>query len=178
MNKINYLTFSGIAMCLAGIFVLLSEDIGIGTTKFLVPSMFAVGGIFASLFSQANKHHQLAKQYYLLLGIGMILFAFLIGTNPNSLDEFQTNITYFMAMFGLIEIIFGFMALSSGNKLNMNVLFFRFFTGFCNLIGAVLILATSVTNGMNGLFLSGGLVTLGGIALIFFSFKIRKIDIA
>ena len=178
MNKINYLTFSGVAMCLAGIFVLLSENIGVETAKLLVPSMFALGGVLAYLFSEANKHHKLARQYHLLLGIGMILFAIIISTNSTGLEAFQQNIIYFMAMFGFIEIMFGFMALNSGDKLNMGALGFRFFTGFCNLIGAVLILATSVANQINGLFLSGGLVVLGGIAFILFSYRIRNIKIS
>lgn len=177
MNKINYLTFSGVSMCLAGIFVLLSENIGIDIAKFLVPTMFALGGILAYLFSEANKHYKLARQYHLLLGISMIAFAILISINSNGLEAFQQNITYFMAMFGLIEIMFGFMALNSKEKLNMGALGFRFFTGFCNLVGAVLILATSVIDEMNGILLSGSLVFVGGIAFIFFSFRIKKIKI-
>jgi|GEM_PF-2570595 len=177
MNKIEYLTLSGVSMLLAGLFVLLSENIGVGTSKYIVPTMFAIGGIFAYLFSAANKHYKLARQYHLLLGVGMITFAILIGVGPEGLEVFQKKITYFMVMFGLVEIMFGFMALSSSEKINMGALGFRFFTGFCNLTGAVLILATSATDEMNGLMISGGLVILGGIAFILFSFKIRKIDI-
>ncbi len=175
MNKINYLTFSGIAMILAGVFMLASESIGIGTAKFLVPLMFAIGGVFAYLFSEANKHHKIARQYHLLQGIGMVVFAFLIGIIPNSLGEFLRYVTYFMGLFGLIEILFGFMALNTGNKLNMGILISRFVAGFFNLIGAVLILATSVTDEISGLLIAGILVVLGGIAFIVFSFRIRKI---
>lgn len=174
MNKINYLTFSGVAMALAGIFLLLSESIGVGTVKFLVPLLFAVGGILAYLFSEANKHHKIARQYHLLQGIGMVVFALLIGIIPNSLGEFLKYVTYLMLLFGLIEILFGFMALNTGNKFNMKILISRFVAGFFNLIGAVLILATSVTDEISGLFIAGILIILGGIAFIIFSFRIRK----
>ena len=177
MNKVNYLTFSGVAMSLAGIFVLLSENIGIGLAKNLVLLMFGIGGLFALLFSGANKHYKLARQYYLLLGIGRIICAFLIGATPDSLDGFLKNITYFMGMFGFIELLSGFSALNSNEKINKGVLYFRFFTGFSNLIGAVLILATSITNQINGLFIAGSLVLLGGIVAILFSYKVRKVNL-
>ena len=92
-------------------------------------------------------------------------------------DEFLKYITYFMMMFGFIELLFGFMALNSGDKLNMGVLAFRFFTGFCNIVGAVLILVTSIADTNRGLFVAGCLVILGGTAFIFFSLRIRNMKV-
>ncbi len=177
MNKTNYLTFSGMAMALAGIFMLISANIGIGTAKFLVPAMFALGGIMAWLFSEANKHHKIARPYHLLQGVSMVAFAFLIGVMPNTLAEFLRYITYFMGFFGLIEILFGFMALNSGHKLNISILISRFVAGFFNLIGAVLILATVVTDELSGLLIAGTLVLLGGLAFVIFAFRIRNIKV-
>ena len=178
MNKVNYLTFSGILMGLAGVCMLLSESIGVGIAKILVPLMFASGGAMAYLFSEANKHHKIARQYHLLQGVGMIIFAILIAIAPENLSDFLRYVTYFMLLFGFIEILFGFMALNTGGKLKMGILISRFIAGFFNLIGAVLILVTSATDEIRGLMIAGALILIGGIAFIVFSFRIRKVKIA
>ena len=85
MNKINYLTFSGASMALAGITMLISESIGISIAQILVPLLFITGGIFAYLFAQANQQHKLANQYHLLQAIGLCLFGVLIATMPDNL---------------------------------------------------------------------------------------------
>ena len=178
MNKINYLTFSGVAMALGGIFMLAAEIIGIGIAKFLVPLMFAIGGVLAYMFSSANKQHRLANQYHMAQGIGMIVFAVIMGFGAENLGDFLKYVTYFMLFFGLVEILFAFMALNSSQKLNTSILISRFVAGFFNIIGAVLILATSVTDEIDGILVAGILVALGGIAFIVFSFRIRKIKSA
>ncbi|MEN0050012.1 MAG: hypothetical protein AAF806_23315 [Bacteroidota bacterium] len=104
----------------------------------------------------------------------MMTFAIIIAIIPQSLDEFLKYITYFMLLFGLLEILFGFLALNTGNKLNMNILISRFVAGFVNIIGAVLILATAVTDEISGLMIAGVLILLGGLAFVMFSFRIRK----
>ncbi len=174
MNKIKYLTFCGIAMILAGTFMLISEKIGVDISRILVPIMFATGGIFAYLFSEANKHHKIARQYHLLQGAGMIIFSILIGVNAKSLVEFLQYITFFMGTFGIIEILFGFMALNSGYKLNYRILLSRLVSGFLNALGAVIIIMTSVTDEINGLLIAGVLVILGGLGFVIFSSKIEK----
>lgn len=176
MKKINYLTFSGITMGVAGIIMLISESIGIGVAQTLVPLLFATSGVLAYLFSEANKHHKIARLYHLLQGGGMILFAFLIGIVPQSLEEFLKFVTYFVMIFGLIEILFGFMALNSGIKLNIGILISRFIAGFFSLIGAVLLLATAATNETSGLLIAGVLVLIGGLGFTMFSFRIRKMN--
>lgn len=177
MEKINYLTLSGVAMGAAGIMMLISESIGIGVAKTLVPLLFATAGILAYLFSEANKHHKIARLYHLLQGGGMVLFAFLIGVIPQSLGEFLKFVTYFVLMFGLIEILFGFMALNSGIKLNMGILISRFIAGFLSLIGAVLLLATAASDEVSGLMIAGILTIIGGVGFTMFSFRIRKMKV-
>lgn len=178
MNKINYLTISGITMSLAGLFMLLAKNIGVSTTQFLVPLMFAIGGILIFLFSQANKDHKIESQFHFILGVSMFVFALLIWTIPTKLEEFLKFFVYFIGVFGFIEILFGFMVLNSAAKLNIKMLLFRFATGFLNLIGAILVLATSVTDKFDGLLIAGILSILSGIAFVIFSFRLRKIDFA
>ncbi|MEM8527612.1 MAG: hypothetical protein AAGG68_23420 [Bacteroidota bacterium] len=176
MNKINYLTFSGLLMALAGVTMLTSETIGVDIAKIAVPVFFLLGGIFAYLFSAANKQHRIARQYHLLQGFGMMTFAVIIALVPQNLGDFLKYITYFMLLFGLLELLFGFLALNTGNQLNMNILLSRFVAGFVNIIGAVLILATAVTDEISGLMIAGVLILLGGIAFVLFSFRVKKMS--
>lgn len=162
-------------MGLAGIGMLLSEYVGIGIAKAIVPLLFAAGGIMAYLFSEANKHHKIANRYHFLQGIGMILFALLIAAIPQDLSEFLSFVTYFILLFGLIEILFGFMALNTGNNLNTGILISRFIAGFISIIGAVLILATASTSEISALMVAGILTMVGGIGFMMFSFRVRKI---
>ncbi len=164
-------------MGLAGVFMLATESVGVGTAKIFVPLLFAIGGVLSFMFSNANKQHKLANQYHMIHGISMIIFAIIIGLGAKNLGDFLNYITYFMLFFGLIEILFAFMALNSSQKLNMSILFSRFASGFFNLIGAVLILATSVTDEVSGLMIAGILTLVAGLAFVIFSFRIRKLKI-
>ena len=161
-------------MGLAGICMLLSENLGSETAKLLVPTLFGVGGVMALLFSEANKQHNIARQYHLLQGAGMVVFAILIGLIPDTLGEFLQYVTYFMLLFGLVEVLFGFTALNTGNKLNMSILISRFVAGIFNLVGALLILTISAADEESGLLVAGILVLIGGMAFVLFSFRIRK----
>ena len=176
MNKISYLTYSGLLIALAGICMYNSESVGVHIAKVLVPILFLSGGILTYLFSTANKQHKLANQYHGIQGVGVILFALLIGFGANDLGDFLKYVTYFMLFFGFIEILFGFMALNSSQKLNIGILIYRFISGFFTLIGGVLILVTSITNEISGLSIAGVLVALSGLAIIIFSYKVKNIS--
>ena len=162
-------------MALAGILILSSESIGGEVAKIFVPIAFAVAGMLAYLFSSANPQHNIARQYHLLQGVGMIVFALTIGLGANDLSDFLSYTTYFILFFGLMEILFAFMALNSSQKLNTGILISRFIAGFTNLIGAVVLLATSATSAINGLMIAGVLILLGGLAFVMFSFRIRRL---
>ncbi|MEM6318135.1 MAG: hypothetical protein AAF960_10725 [Bacteroidota bacterium] len=177
MNKTNYLTFSGVSMALAGMVMLTSESIGVAYAKILVPALFFTGGVSAYLFSAANPQHAIAKQYHLLQGAGMAIFAIIIAAGPENLGEFLMYVSYFMGVFGLIELLFAFMVLNRGDKLNKGILMSRFIAGASNLVGSVLILATSLTDELSGLIIAGILILLGGVAFILFSFRIRRMEI-
>ncbi|MEM6843572.1 MAG: hypothetical protein AAF632_15195 [Bacteroidota bacterium] len=175
MNKIKYLTLSGTFMGLAGVCMLLSENLGAEIAKLLVPVLFGIGGVMALLFSEANKQHNIARQYHLLQGVGMIVFAILIGLIPGTLGEFLQYVTHFMLLFGLVEVLFGFTALNTGTKLNMGILISRFIAGIFNLVGALLILTISAVDEISGLLVAGILVLIGGIAFVIFSLRIRRV---
>ena len=177
IEKISNLIFSGVAMALAGVVMLLSEKIGVGTAKLLVPSLFFIGGVFAILFAMANKDFKIANQFHLLQGIGMIAFAVIIGTSANNLGEFLKYVTFFVGLFGFLEIIFGFIILNMGGEIKWNILISRMLGGFAGLIGAVFLLVTTMTDELTGLNIAGVLTIIGGLSFVVFANKIKNMPI-
>ncbi len=174
MKNLNYLMLSGFCMVAAGVSMLLSESLGVQVAKILVPLAFFVGGIFAYMFATRNRTHKVAYQYHLLQGVGMMVFAMLIFIFARDLGGFLKYVSYFIGAFGLIEILFGFMATSTGQSLSMKVLFSRLTAGFFNLVGSVVLLLVTLSNEYAGLMIAGVLVVLGGTAFILFANRIAK----
>ncbi|MEN0003002.1 MAG: hypothetical protein AAF798_02620 [Bacteroidota bacterium] len=178
MAKVNYLTFTGIALLLAGIVMLISEKIGVGISKILIPLLFITGGIFSVLFSQVKTQIKAVKQYQLIHGVGLILFGIIFGLVPNTLSDFLSYATYFILFFGFIEITICFALVNSDFKFKWGDLISRFISGFFGLIGGVLILATTATDQFSALAITGIITALMGIGIVFFSVKLEKIMIA
>ncbi len=176
MNKLIYLTLSGIAMLAAGITLLLSTAIGVGTSKILVPLFLFVSGILAFLFSQANGQHKVAKTFHLLQGMGLMTFAVLIAIWPNTLDMFLKLTTYFIMVYGLFEIMFAFSVLRSSFKVDRSILMTRLLVGAINLIGSFVLFMSLMKSTASGLTVAGFLIVLGGLGFIIFANRIKKID--
>lgn len=176
MNKTQNLTFSGIALLLAGVAMLAFESIGVSTTKILIPILFITSGVFSIMFSNANPQTKGPSQYHMIHGIGLVLFGIIFGVVPKSLGDFLTYATYFILFFGFLEIIISFALLNSGSKLEWRTVIERFFGGFLGTIGAVLILVTSATDEISGLVITGVATVLIGIGIIVFSKKINNIS--
>ncbi|MEO1009681.1 MAG: hypothetical protein AAFX53_00150 [Bacteroidota bacterium] len=176
MNKTNYLSLSGLSMFLAGVIMLLSETIGGHIAKIAVPLSFFVGGIFALLFSQANKHHNIAKNFHLLQGLGMIAFAVVIGTMAHSLEGFLKFVTFFLMVYGLFELMFSFSVLRTKYKIDKSILATRLVVGLINFIGAFVVFMTLLKNPYKGLLVAGILVVLGGLGFLFFANRIKNLS--
>lgn len=174
MNKTNLLTLSGLALLGAGIILLLSESIGITTSKILVPAFFAIASIFTFLFSQANKQNRIARQFHLAQSIGLLTFTILIAMIPQSLASFLSFSTYFIMFFGLFEIIFIFSVLNTKTPLNKGILLSRLAAGATNLIGGFILLLTLFQNTKNALTIAGILIIIGGIGFLFYAYKINN----
>ena len=174
MNKTHYLTLSGIFLLVAGICLIFSKNIGISTSKLLVPASFALSGIFSFLFSKSNAQHNIAKQFHLIQAIGLLTFASIIVSIPETLESFLSITTYFILVFGLFEMTYMFAVLNSKSTLNKNILFTRLASGGINLIGGFVIMLTLFKDAISALFISGILIAIGGLNMIWFSVKIKK----
>lgn len=174
MNNTYYLSLSGLGMILAGIAMFFSEQLGIGMAKIAVPLGFFLGGICAFFFSRANAHHKIAKQFHMLQGIGMILFALVISTLAKDLEGFLKLTTYFLMVYGLFEIMFSFSVLRTKFKMDKSILITRLLVGAINIIGAVALLLTMIRDARQGLTVASVLILLGGIGFFLFSLRISK----
>jgi uncharacterized membrane protein HdeD (DUF308 family) len=176
MNRTVLLTLSGVTMLLAGFVVLLSQNIGVDFSKIAVPILFTISGFFAVQFANANKHFSIAKNYHLIHGFGLIAFAIAIAFIPKSLSGFLMIVTFFIAVFGILELIFSFTVLNSKYKLRMNILLYRIVSGIINLIGAFILFITLLSNLNRGTLVTGILIVIGGLSFVIFSSKIKTIN--
>ncbi|MCL6266563.1 hypothetical protein [Flagellimonas myxillae] len=176
MNKPIYLTLSGISMLAAGITLLLSTSIGVGTSKILVPLFLLVSGIMAFIFSQVNGQHKVAKTFHFLQGAGLMTFAILIAIWPDTLDMFLKMATYFIMVYGLFEIMFAFSVLRSSFKVDKSILMTRLMVGAINFIGSFVLFMSLLKSTSSGLSVAGFLIVLGGLGFIIFANRIKKID--
>lgn len=174
MNKTNYLTLSGVFLIAASVFLIFSKEIGINNSKILVPISFLLSGIFSMLFSKVNSTNKIAKQFHLIQGVGLIIFAVLIVTIPENLKSFLSITTYFILFFGLFEISFIFSVLNSKSKLNKNILFIRLAAGIVNLLGGFILMITLFKDTLSALSIAGVLILVGGLCMVWFSTKLKN----
>lgn len=174
MNKTHYLTLSGLFLIAVGIILLFSKEVGIESSKVLVPISFGLSGIFSFLFSKSNSQHKIAKQFHLIQAIGILVFAAIIVSIPETLKSFLSITTYFILVFGLFEITYTFAVLNSKSTLNKNILFSRLIAGIVNLIGGFILMLTLFKNTLSALLVAGILILIGGLSMVWFSTKIKK----
>ena len=177
MNKIFYLAFSGLIMLAAGIFLLLSDTLGIENIKIIVPALIFVSGVSAIIFSNYEKLPTIAKKYHVAQGLGLIVFAACIATIPDSLKSFLMVTTYFVIMYGLFEIIFAFGVLGSNHKINKGIMMSRIIAGALNLLGGFVLLLSSLQNETTGLTIAGVLIILAGSSVAIFAAKLRNMEL-
>ncbi len=177
MNKVQNLILSGLTLVMSGIVMLISDSIGIGLAKFLVPFLFITSGVFAILFAKANLETKIPFQYNVFQGTVLILFGLIIGIATKSLDIFLSCSTYFIMFIGLFDIFYGFALLNSGFNWTWKKLLFKTIAGFLGLLGSVAILATSITDQYSGLMITGIVTILMGIETIVFATKIKTATI-
>nr|WP_299338193.1 hypothetical protein [Allomuricauda sp.] len=176
MNKLVYLTLSGTAMLVAGITLLLSTYIGVGTSKVLAPLFLLISGVLALLFSGANPQHKVAKTFHFLQGAGLMTFSILIAIWPGTLDMFLKLTTYFIMVYGLFEIMFAFSVLRSSFKVDRSILMTRLMVGAINVIGSFVLFMSLLKSTTSGLKVAGFLIVLGGLGFIIFANRIKKIE--
>lgn len=173
MNKKNLLLTSGLSMTAGGILILLSESIGVNLTKILVPIAFAIGGILAISFANANKQHKIARSYHLMQGFGMLVFSIILFSLSDSLKTFLMTMTYFILLFGIIELIVGFSVLSSNHKINNKIFTSRLVTGVVGLVGGFILYMDALSGQSAGILIAGIITCLGGLSFSMLALKMK-----
>lgn len=173
MKKIGDLILIGAFLILAGITIIVAESVGVNKAKIFVPLLFLISGIYTIKYSLANKTSEIASKYEMLRGIGLIIFATLIPFFSYSLMSFLMYVTYFILMYGLLEIVFPFSILNSKNTIVKNMLVFRIVAGIMTSIGAVVLLLATNSNEYIGLIIAGTLTILIGLSNIIYAYKLK-----
>ncbi len=174
MTKLVNLILAGICIILAGIAIIITESIGVHIAKIIIPLLFMLSGIFSIRYSIVNKDLEILSKFHLINGIGLLIFATVIAFLPDDLSSFLMYVTYFMLMYGLLEIVFPFSALNSKNKIMKELLIFIIIVGFAVSIGAIIILFTTLFNQDSGLMIAGILTLLIGLSNIIYVNKIKR----
>lgn len=178
MKNLNYLIISGIALVLAGLGMVFTENIGVPTAKIMVPVLIIIAGLFSFMFSSKNGHFRLAKQYHLIQGLGLTICGFVLAMLPNSLDDFLMYIAYFVLLSGLLEFSFAYSVLNAKiKKINWGMLISRFVAALAAFVSAIVLLLNAVKNPLMGLLIAGIVTALGGLSIIIFANKIKNIDL-
>ncbi|MEO9967770.1 MAG: hypothetical protein ABJF11_18395 [Reichenbachiella sp.] len=177
MKNLNYLRISGIALALAGLSMILIENISVETAKVLVPVLIIASGFFSYLFSSKNSHFRLAKQYHLIQAIGLTTCGLLVAMLPQSLEDFLTYIAYFVLLSGFLEFSFAFMVLNMKIKvINWGMLISRFVAAMASFISAIVLLLNTISNPLTGLLIAGIVTIIGGLSIVVFASKIKHAD--
>lgn len=178
MNKTNLFMLSGIAMILAGVVMLFSKNIGITTSKIVLPLLLLLSGFTTFKFAIANEQNKTANTFHKIQGGLFIVFSALVIFVPDSLKSFLLYFTYFCLCYGLIEIMFSFAMLNSKVTIKKNMLMYRLISGFVNAIGAIVLLLTVLSNEFLGLQTAGFLTIIGGISSVLFARKVNTLSSA
>ncbi|MCK8522225.1 hypothetical protein M0D21_11630 [Aquimarina sp. D1M17] len=174
MKKTFYLALSGLLMVASGIVLIISKQIGIPSSKTLVPLFLLSSGICGFIFSKYDKLPKVAIEYHTIQGIGLITYAIIMTLIIDSLSSFLMLTTYFIIMYGLFEILFSFMVLNSNHSINKRILLTRLTAGAINLIGGFILLLSSLSNLDKGIVIAGVLIIIGGVSFVIFSNRIEK----
>lgn len=173
MKKSTSLIVSGVCLILAGITILLSESIGIGNVKIITPILFALSGVFNIVFSRANKALEIISRFLFIKGVGLLIFAIVISSLSDSLVNFLMYVTYFILMYGVLEIIFPFSILNSKLKIEKELISFSFIAGIVVSIGAIILLLKTLSDENTGLQIGSVLTILIGISNIIYALKLK-----
>ena len=177
MNKTFYLAFSGLMMLAAGLSLFFAEQLGVQKSKILVPLFFIISGLAAMVFASYGRLPQIAKNYHMVQGLGLITFGGVVWTIADSLQAFLWVTTYFVVMFGLFEVVFAFGVLNSKHTINKGILRSRLVAGVINLIGGFVLLLATLQNPKSGIQIASILIAIGGLSLVNFARNLRKMEL-
>ena len=162
-------------MILVGVVMLFSKNIGISTSKIVLPLLLLLSGFTTFKFALVNEQNKTASIFHKIQGGLFIVFSALVIFVPDSLKSFLLYFTYFCLCYGLIEIMFSFAMLSSKVAIKKNMVMYRFISGFVNAIGAIVLLLTVLSNEFLGLQAAGILTIVGGVSSVLFAQKVSAL---
>lgn len=175
MNTTKNLTYTGISVVLAGIFILLTNQIGFSTSKILISIFFIVGSYFSYSFASRNKQHQALSNSQIIQGIALLFIGTFLFV-PNNVTDYLNYITFFFLFVAIYEFSFVFIAFDTDTtKLSKDIAIDRIIAGGIGLISASVLLVTSWLQTEKRILLVGIIVLLFGLGIVRFSRKVRNV---
>lgn len=174
MNKIFYLTLSGLVLLVTGILLFFSDEIGIELNKILIPLSLLISGVSAVVFSKNEKLPKIASQYHAFQGFGLAAYGIILFFMANSLTSFLMISTYFVLMYGLFEVFFIFGVMNSKYKINKGIFMSRLVAGGLNLIGGFILLMATMSKEKDGLLMASILIIIAGFSIVIFAYRLDK----
>ena len=162
---------TGLFILIAGIFIALVSYNPSSVIQYVVVICSFLGGIFALLTASKSKDSEIPLKYHWLVGIGLIVYAIAIAFFAGELSSFLQVTSFFLLLFGLIEIIFTFQILSNSNRNRpeWKVMLYKVITGLIMGSGAMWVLTASQVDANIALLFSGLILSLTGLSFMLVS---------
>lgn len=145
-------------MLIAGVFIALVSYNPSFVIKYVVAICSLLAGICAIMVARSSVESVISLKSQWLIGVGLIVYAAVVTFYANDLRSFLMATSFFLLLYGIVEVIFTFGVLNQRGRPEWKVILLKVITGFVASIGAMWILITA-PEGANVALLFSGLIT-------------------
>jgi hypothetical protein len=168
MSRFQSQVFYGILIAVTGVLLFLLGTNPSRIIQYAVASGIFLAAIFAFIASSKSSSSRVPLKYNGLQAGGMMVYAVAVFVYAATFERFISITMAFLLFFGIMEILFGFNAISVQRDVGMRVIVTRMFIGFLMTIGAVVFLGFSF-HLVIAVLLAGILFFLSGVLFIGFA---------
>lgn len=173
MNKLQYLTLSGLAFIATGIVTLIAETVGIEITSVAVSLLLLSSGFFLHASSRTIAQKPVLSLFYKIKSGVCILSGVYLMVTPISCKNLLYDVSLLFLFISLFEILLEFVLLNISLDISWTLIIGKFVVGFLSIMNVLLIFGTSFTDQYSGFLLTGIVVVLTGASVVLFSLRAR-----
>lgn len=160
---------TGIFLLIAGVFIALFSYNPSPVIGYVVAICSLLAGISAIMVGSKSVDSVLSLKSQRLIGVGLIVYAIAVAFYVGDLRSFLIITSFFLLLYGVVEIIFSFGVLNQRGRPGWNVILFKVITGFVASIGAMWILIVAPEDANIALLFSGLVIFLIGVSFMMVS---------
>jgi hypothetical protein len=168
MSRFQSQIFYGILVAVTGVLLFLLGANPSRIIQYAIASGIFLAAIFSFIASSKSTSSKLPLKYNGLQAIGMLVYGVAIFVYASTFERFISITMVFLLFFGIMEMLFGFNAISVQREIGMRVIVTRMFIGFLMTIGAVVFLGFAF-HLVIAVLLAGILFFLSGVLFIGFA---------